>query len=73
MYLIEKIIKFYIKLRKREDRVISSDFDDNYVLEDVVTCRHQFVAIDTTGKIFACSKCGYVVKKERLEENKKNK
>ena len=38
-------------------------------LEDVVTCKHNFMPIDSTGKILACSKCGYVVTEKRLKKN----
>ena len=70
VYIIEKLIKFYIKLTKKESAIISANFDDNYVLEDIVTCKHHFLPIDSTKKIFACSKCGYVVKRERLRRKK---
>jgi len=71
MYFIEKLISFYLNLRKKNDRVIAADFDDNYVLEDVMKCSHQFIAIDSTGEFFACSKCGYLVKKDRLQQKKR--
>jgi len=71
MYFIEKLISFYINLRKKKDRVITAEFDDNYVLEDVMKCSHQFIAIDSTGEVFACSKCGYLVKKDRLQKKKR--
>ena len=64
MYFIEKI-------KKKEQSVITPEFGDNYVLEDVITCHHHFLPIDSTGNIFACSKCGFVVKKDRLRKKKK--
>ena len=57
----------YLNLKTKEQKIIAPDFDDNYVLEDVVTCKHHFVAIDSTGNVFACSKCGYVIKKDRFK------
>lgn len=71
MYIIEKIVKLYLKYRKKETKKIASNFDDNYVLEDVVTCKHQFLPIDSTGKILACSKCGFVINKERINKIEK--
>ena len=71
MYIIEKIIKFCLNFKKKEQKIIASDFDDNYILEDIVTCNHNFLPIDSTGQILACSKCGYVVKKERLRKRNK--
>ena len=72
MYFIEKLIQIYKKIKKKEQKVIAMDFEDNYVLEDVLTCNHHFVAIDSTKEHFACSKCGYLVTKDRLTKmNKK--
>ena len=70
MYFIEKLIKFYLNLNKKEQKIVAPDFNDNYVLEDVVTCKHHFIAIDSTEKVFACSKCGYVISKERFKNQK---
>ena len=69
MYIIEKIIKLYFKCFKKEKvqpNYSSLLYDE---LEDVVTCKHSFMPIDSTGKILACSKCGYVVSAKRLKEN----
>lgn len=68
MYFIEKIIKFYLDLKKKPSRqiVLPDNIEDE--LEDVVTCKHNFMPIDSTGKILACSKCGYVVKRKRLKK-----
>ena len=68
MYIIEKLIKFYMKFKKKEEKIVATDFDDNYVLEDVLTCDHHFIAIDSSSEVFACSKCGYLVKKDRLNK-----
>ena len=72
MYIIEKIIKLYIKLCHNEEKPAPVlEYKDNYVLEDVLTCRHNFLPIDSTQKYFACTKCGYLVRKERLRRKKK--
>ena len=71
MYFIEKLIQLYLNLKKKEKKVIAAEFDDNYILEDVMKCSHQFIAIDSTGEVFACSKCGYLVKKDRLRKKKR--
>lgn len=67
MYIIEKIIKLYLKYSKKEDSVILPNGEDRVELEDIVTCNHNFMPIDSTGEILACSKCGFVVKKSRLK------
>ena len=63
MYIIEKLIKLCLNFKKKQKKIITANFDDNYVLEDVVTCKHNFLPIDSTGNILACSKCGFVKKK----------
>lgn len=69
MYFIEKIIKFYLKIKKKDEKIITINFDDNYILEDIVTCNHNFIAIDSTKTILACSKCGYVIKNKKKKNN----
>lgn len=75
MYIIEKLIKIYSKLTTKKNEVnIPSDID-NYELEDILTCKHTFMPIDSTGNMLACSKCGYLITKERykgLKQKNKN-
>ncbi|MBQ9245733.1 hypothetical protein IJ182_05650 [bacterium] len=79
MYIIEKIIKLLIQSKNKDKTPIANAFEDNAEIEDVLTCKHNFMPIDSTGRILACSKCGYLITKKRLDEeknknkNKKNK
>lgn len=70
MYIIEKIIKTYLKLTKKEKSFSYTTNSQNEELEDILTCKHNFMPIDSTGEILACSKCGYVVTRKRLDKNK---
>ena len=70
MYFIEKLIQIFLKLNKKEEEIITPEYDDNYILEDVLTCSHNFLPLDSTGEIYACSKCGYLVKRSRLKKKK---
>ena len=70
MYIIEKIIKTYLKLTKKEKIFSYTTNVKNEELEDILTCKHNFMPIDSTGEILACSKCGYVVTRKRLDKNK---
>ncbi len=70
MYIIEKIIKTYLKLTKKEKIFSYTTNVQNEELEDILTCKHNFMPIDSTGEILACSKCGYVVTRKRLDKNK---
>lgn len=73
MYIIEKLIKLYLKCTKKEQMIVLPDNEDNSELEDVITCKHNFMPIDSTGEILACSKCGYVISKRKLNEKRKQK
>lgn len=70
MYIIEKIIKTYLKLTRKEKVFSYTTNVQNEELEDILTCKHNFMPIDSTGEILACSKCGYVVTRKRLDKNK---
>ena len=69
MYIIEKIIKIYFKLTNKSSNYQVRTYEDSQDVDDFVTCKHNFMPIDSTGKILACSKCGYVVNKNRLKKN----
>jgi len=71
MYIIEKFIKLYLKYTNKSNDFVLPSNEDTLETEDILECKHNFMPIDSTGKIFACSKCGYVVTKKRLE--KKNR
>ncbi len=69
MYIIEKIVKLYFKLTNKSQNYDLPLYEDNPEIEDFVTCKHNFMPIDSTGIVLACSKCGYVVKRKRLKKN----
>ena len=60
------IIELFLKLRK--DFIKSRNKNVNPV-DEVETCSHLFVPIDSTGKILACSKCGEIYKLKKGEVN----
>ena len=73
MYIIEKAVKIFLKILNKKNNDIyveSEDLTSDSV--DVLTCKHNFMPIDSTGNILACSKCGYIVSKKRLLKKKKN-
>jgi hypothetical protein len=73
MYIIEKLIKLYFKFKNRDENIKVSNGINSDELEDVVTCNHNFMPIDSTGRILACSKCGYLITKKRASGKIKNK
>ena len=72
MYVVEKLIRLYIQLKGKGIEPVLPSNEDNAELEDVLTCKHTFMPIDSTGKILACSKCGYLVTKKRASKKIKN-
>ena len=68
MYIIEKIIKLYLKYKNCGSSPVVIPETNDEAPEDIVECKHNFMPIDSTGNILACSKCGYLVKKERLKK-----
>ena len=64
MYILEIFAKW---LNKRETKEFVPQ-KINYEIEDeALTCEHNFMPVDSTNTVLACTKCGFVVKKN---ENK---
>ena len=70
MYIIEKIIKLILKAKKKNNNIQVQSYEDNAELEDILTCQHNFMPIDSTGNVLACSKCGYLINKSRIKQQK---
>lgn len=71
MYFIEILSKTIKKIKNRKSvpkDLVQAD-------ENTEPCKHVFVPIDSTGKVFACMNCGLVIKDKPqninfFEENK---
>ncbi|MCD7878620.1 MAG: hypothetical protein LUG16_01650 [Candidatus Gastranaerophilales bacterium] len=70
MYIIEKIIKICMKFKKKSVETVPLSNGEIVENEDIVTCRHTFMPVDSTGEVLACTKCGYLVTKKRLQKGK---
>lgn len=70
MYLIEFLVKFFSNKKLPPPQPKMYD-DEEEQLEDVNECKHVFLPIDSTKKVYACSKCGYVITKDDFD-NKRN-
>lgn len=74
MYIFELIAK--LRNKKQDDAVqkrpvqpeLADMAGENY--EDV--CKHILVPIDSTKKVLACSKCGFLIRSENLPRRKKS-
>ena len=62
MYIIEIFIKW---LNKRQTREVKPEKPNYIEVDDAVNCKHNFMPIDSTGLVLACTKCGFVVKKNK--------
>ena len=65
MYIFELINKLKSKNNPpRQEFVESVEQEDE--LENALTCNHVFMPIDSTKTVLACSKCGYVIKNDKM-------
>ncbi len=72
MYIIELISKLYTKIKnggfkftkKRKEAVENED--------EYSQCEHILIPIDSSKEILACSKCGFIVKTEKLKTKSDN-
>ena len=62
MYILEIFIKW---LNKRQSKEIKPQKPDFKEVDDALTCEHNFMPVDSTGTVLACTKCGFVVKKDK--------
>lgn len=60
MYIFEVFIKW---LNKRETKETTPQKPDYKEVDEALTCEHNFMPVDSTGMVLACTKCGFVVKK----------
>lgn len=60
MYILEVFVKWLNKRQSKEVIPEKPIFDE---VDEALSCEHNFMPIDSTGLILACTKCGFVVKK----------
>lgn len=63
MYIIELFLKLKEDFKKGKFKK-----KQNLIQDEIETCDHLFVPIDSTGKVLACSKCGelYILKENEI-------
>ena len=74
MYVIELFVKWLNKNKRglganpennlKEGVNINPDGEitSGPIADEALTCRHNFMPVDSTGKVLACTKCGFVIK-----------
>ena len=60
MYIFEVFVKWLNKRQTKEIKPKKPAFNEE---DEALTCEHNFMPVDSTGLILACTKCGFVVKK----------
>lgn len=70
MYILELIAK-YIKNQKTTNQEPEvPDFLNLEYTEESSACEHVFLPIDSTKKVLACSKCGFILKIKEIPKKK---
>ena len=63
MYIIECILK-WIFPSKLKSEYNYNPLDSEDLEEDVLTCNHEFMPVDSSGETLACIKCGFIVQRK---------
>ena len=59
------ILELFVKwLNKRQIKEVIPEKPNFEEIDEALTCEHNFMPIDSTGLILACTKCGFVVKRK---------
>jgi len=59
MYILEIFVKW---LNKRVSKDVIPEKPTFEEEDEALTCEHNFMPIDSTGTVLACTKCGFVVR-----------
>lgn len=76
MYIVELFIKWLNKNKRgqganpegnyKEGIILNQDGEViNETIDEAINCEHNYMPIDSTGEVLACTKCGFVVKKRK--------
>ncbi len=64
MYIIELFIKWLNKNKRGNSANPEKLYQNSLPQEDeAINCEHNFMPVDSTGDVLACTKCGYVIKR----------
>lgn len=66
MYLIELFNKLKNLKKTKEPEFIEYE-EPVEEIEDALTCKHNFMPIDSTKTVLACTKCGFVIKNTKMK------
>ncbi len=66
MYIIELLFKIKNDFKNKTGAFAPKNQED----EEKEKCFHTFIPIDSTGKVLACSKCGFLIERNKLPKLK---
>ena len=80
MYIIEVFIKWLNKNKRGNCANPENNYKEGIILDsegsvvseptdDAIECEHNFMPVDSTGEVLACTKCGFVIKKRPNSQN----
>lgn len=67
MYIIELVAKLSTKIKNRDFKFLKKQNSQQNEVVEEQSCEHIFVPVDSTKRILACTKCGFMV---RVDPNK---
>ena len=71
MYIFELINKLKKGKKTTKPKLIEEPPAEE--IEDASVCNHVFMPIDSTKKVLACSKCGFVIKNDKMKFSETDK
>lgn len=65
MYIIELFVKWLNKNKRGEGANPNNIYKERFEPDEdeALNCKHNFMPVDSTGNVLACTKCGFVVKR----------
>ena len=60
MYILEIFMRW---LNRRQTKDVTPEKPNFKDVDEALNCEHNFMPVDSTGLVLACTKCGFVVKK----------
>lgn len=74
MYIVELFVKWLNKNKRREKTNPGNIYQEGVsyneegeltrdVVDEAEFCKHNFMPVDSTGNVLACTKCGFLIKK----------
>ncbi len=64
MYILEIFMKW---LNRRQTKDVTPEKPDFKDVDEALNCEHNFMPVDSTGLVLACTKCGFVVKNRKFK------